>query len=58
MHPALAGVVEKVYAYRGDEDAVAHGATAELEDLDEDAELIVHIAAALIVYLAKKSGYA
>jgi hypothetical protein len=33
MHGALAGVVEKLYAYRGDEQAVAHGATRVPGDL-------------------------
>jgi len=55
MHPALAGVVEKLYAYRGDEQAVAHGATQEPRDLIAEAELVLHISAAVIVYFSKKT---
>ena len=55
MHPALAGVVEKVYAYRGDEQGVAHGATKEARDLTAEAEMVLHVSAASIIYFEKKS---
>jgi hypothetical protein len=55
MHPALAGVVEKLYAYRGDEQAVAHGATQEAKDLIAEAELVLQVSAAVIVYFVKKT---
>lgn len=55
MHPALSGMVEKLYAYRGDEQAVAHGATQGPKDLIAEAELVLHASAATIVYLHKKS---
>lgn len=58
MHPALAAIAEKLYAYRGDEQGVAHGATRESQNLAAEAELILHISAALIVYLAKKEDSA
>ena len=47
-------MVDKFYAYRGDEQAVAHGATRELRATPADAELVLHVSAALIVYLSKK----
>jgi len=55
MHPVLAGMVDKLYAYRGDEQAVAHGATQEPKDLLAEAEFVLHVSAAVITYLAKKS---
>jgi hypothetical protein len=54
MHPTLVGLTQKLYAYRGDEQAVAHGATQAAKDLSAEAELVLHLSAALIVYLAKK----
>jgi hypothetical protein len=58
MHPALAGIAAKLYAYRGDEQAVAHGAVEAPKDLTAEAELTLHTCAALIVYFAKKRGFA
>ncbi len=54
IHPALVGIVEKLYAYRGDEQAVAHGATQQLKAVPADAEFVLYVCAALIVYLSKK----
>jgi len=54
MHPALAAIAEKLYAYRGDEQGAAHGATRESQNLTAEAELTLHVSAALIVYLAKR----
>jgi hypothetical protein len=56
MHPTLAVMVDKLYAYRGDEQAVAHGATKELKATPAEAELVLHVSAALIVYLRKKNA--
>ena len=58
MHPILGQMVGKLYAYRGDEQAVAHGATRDLQDLTAEAELILHLSAALIIYFLKKHGAA
>lgn len=54
MHPTLATVADKLYAYRGDEQAVAHGAIRELGGLAAEAELVLHLSAATIVYFVKK----
>jgi hypothetical protein len=54
IHPTLASIVDKLYAYRGDEQAVAHGAIRELVATPVDAELVLSLSAALIVYFAKK----
>jgi hypothetical protein len=54
IHPTLAVMVDKLYAYRGDEQAVAHGATRELKATPADAELVLHVSAAVIVYFSKK----
>ena len=56
MHGALAGVVEKLYAYRGDEQAVAHGATRAPDDLTAEAEFVLHVSGAAITYFARKTG--
>jgi hypothetical protein len=48
----------ELYAYRGDEQAVAHGATKELNATPAEAELVLHLSAGLIVYLAKKHATA
>ena len=56
IHPALANAVSNVYGYRGDEQAIAHGAISALQDLIAEAELLLHWCAAAILYLAKKSG--
>jgi len=58
MHSALANAVSNLYGYRGDEQAIAHGATTALQDLIAEAELVLHWCAAAMVYLAKKSGRA
>ena len=55
MHGALTGVVEKLYAYRGDEQAVAHGATRAPGDLTAEAEFVLHTSAATIIYFTKKA---
>jgi hypothetical protein len=54
MHSALANAVSNVYGYRGDEQAIAHGATSPLSDIIAEAELVLHWCAATMVYLIKK----
>jgi hypothetical protein len=44
-----------VYGYRGDQPGVAHGATAAMEDLIIEAELILHLTAAAIVHIVRKN---
>lgn len=54
IHGSLAAMIGKLYAYRGDEEAVAHGATKELKVTPADAEFVLHVSAATIVYFTKK----
>jgi hypothetical protein len=54
IHPTLAVMIDKLYAYRGDEQAVARGATKTLKATPADAELVLHISASVIVYFTKK----
>lgn len=57
IHGALATTMSGLYGYRGDEQAIAHGATARLQDLVPEAELVLHWCAASIVYLVKKADH-
>ncbi|MSQ33079.1 MAG: hypothetical protein EXR60_01450 [Dehalococcoidia bacterium] len=54
--PQLYPIFEKIYAYRGAEEGVAHGQTQSLALSVEDAELIIGVCASLIIYLAKKAS--
>lgn len=54
VHPALTLAIGNLYGYRGDEQAVAHGATQARKDLLPEAELVLHWSAAAIVYLIAK----
>jgi hypothetical protein len=55
MHKALEKAIDKLYAYRGDEEGVAHGATSvESANLAAEAEMVLHWTAGAIVYFAKK----
>ena len=54
MHAALANAVSNIYGYRGDEQAIAHGATSALSDIIAEAELVLHWCAATMVYMVKK----
>lgn len=58
MHPALAGAVSNLYGYRGDEAAIAHGATRPLDEIIPEAEMILHWTAAAIIYFVKKRSQA
>lgn len=53
IHKALTDAIGKIYAYRGDQQAIAHGATGALSDLSAEAELVCHWCAASIVFVAK-----
>lgn len=55
MHKTLEIAIDKLYAYRGDEHGVAHGATnTELANLAAEAEMVLYWAGGAIVYFAKK----
>jgi len=54
IHQTLANAMSNLYGYRSDEQAIAHGATAALEDLVPEAELVMHWCAAAMAYLVKK----
>jgi hypothetical protein len=57
MHKTLETAIDKLYAYRGDEQGVVHGAThTELANLAAEAEMILSWTAAAIIYFAKKKG--
>ena len=56
MHPALREAIGKLYAYRGREEGIAHGATQPLKVGVEEAELVLHWCAAAIAYLLRKPG--
>jgi len=57
MHGALAKAVSALYGYRGDEQAVAHGATRELPQVVYEAEMVLHWTAATITYMVKKESH-
>jgi hypothetical protein len=46
--------ITKLNAYRGSEPGVAHGATGELMKKEDEAELVLSMSAAIIIYLVKK----
>lgn len=56
MHGSLAKAVSNLYGYRGDEQAVAHGATRELLQIIHEAEMVLHWTAATISYLIKREA--
>ena len=49
-------MLEKLYAYRGDAEGVAHALTGEKEVRLEDAEFALAVSASAIVYLARLYG--
>jgi hypothetical protein len=57
IHPALREAIAKLYAYRGDEEGIGHGATQPLKAGAEEAEFVLHSCAAAIVYLLRKAGF-
>jgi hypothetical protein len=54
MHPALARAISSIYGYRGDENGIGHGATSPLQVLEPEAEFILLLSAATMIYLTKK----
>jgi hypothetical protein len=54
-HPALGKIIDAIYAIRGDEPGVAHGAYDMSRLSHEDAELILNISSSLIIYLIGRS---
>ena len=46
--------IQKVYAYRGSEPRVAHGAVQASKVTVDEAEFVLGMAAAIIIYLVKK----
>jgi AbiJ N-terminal domain 4 len=50
--PTVKKSIDGIYAFRGDADGVAHGKTGAGEVTVEEAEFVVHCAAAAIVYFA------
>lgn len=54
IHPAIKEAISKLYAYRGDEQGIAYGATQPLKVGTEEAELVLHCSVAIIVYLLRK----
>ena len=54
---ALLEMMQKLYAYRGDAEGVAHGQTStDKTPAVEEAELVLGISASCMIYLAKKFG--
>ena len=58
VHPTLIGLLEKLYAYRGDAEGVGHARTGEKEVRIEDAAFALGVSASAIVYLARLYGRA
>ena len=56
VHPTLIIMLEKLYAYRGDAEGVAHALTGDKEVRREDAEFALAVSASAIVYLARLFG--
>ena len=46
--------IQKLYAYRGDQPGVAHGLVGASKVTIDEAELILAMSAAIIIYLVKK----
>jgi hypothetical protein len=54
-HPAMTKIVDGIYAVRGDEPGVAHGAHDTSLLAYSDAEFIINVSSALITYLVRQS---
>lgn len=48
-------VFQKIYAYRGNEPGVAHGLVGDSKVTIEEAEFVLAVTGAAIIYLVKKS---
>jgi|ERR1035441_7357219 hypothetical protein len=55
IHGTIKQALASLYAYRGDQQAIAHGAVEELDNVIPEAELVLHWTAAAIMFLTKKS---
>ncbi len=53
-HPAMGKIIEAIYAVRGDEPGIGHGAYVSSNFEYSDAEFMLNISASLIIYLARK----
>jgi tetratricopeptide (TPR) repeat protein len=49
--------IQKIYAYRGDQPGVAHGLVGASKVTVDEAEFVLAISAAIIIYLVKKRHY-
>jgi hypothetical protein len=56
IHPTIIGALDKIYAYRGDEDGVAHAMIDPEGAGRQEAEWILGISASTIIYLASVFG--
>ena len=50
-------VIQKIYAYRGDQPGVAHGLVGTSKVTIDEAEFVLAMSAAVIIYLVKKRQY-
>jgi len=48
--------IQKIYAYRGDQPGVAHGLVGTSKVTTDEAEFVLAMSAAMIIYLVKKRG--
>jgi len=55
-HPAMAKIIESIYAVRGDEPGIAHGANESSAFGYADAEFMLNVSASIITYLARKTS--
>jgi hypothetical protein len=54
-HPAMAKILDGIYAVRGDEPGVAHGSHKASSLGHADAEFLLNMCASIIIYLVRKS---
>lgn len=54
-HPAMAKIIEAIYAVRSDEPGIGHGAYSASNFEYVDAEFFLNISACLIIYLTRKA---
>ena len=54
-HPAMAQIVASIYAVRGDEPGIGHGAANQSSFGYADAEFILNVSASVIIYLIRRT---
>jgi hypothetical protein len=54
-HPALAKIIESIYAVRSDEPGIGHGAHDSSSFNYRDAEFVLNVSASIIIYLVRKT---